>query len=274
MTQPGTNAQPQQSSTLSAPVTSGSRFVWYDIMTTDLPGSIAFYTALFGWEHRPWDMGEGGQYDMLYAGEDGIGGLMPMDAAEGIPSHWIGYVSVPDVDGACATADAAGATTCVPPSDIPTVGRFAVVEDPWGAMFSPFRGSGPDMPAPKNPPVGNVAWNEMMSPDPERSAEFYGRLTGWTAEKMDMGPLGFYWLFKRGEDNAAGMMQLPPDAPARAHWLSYVAVADCDASAARITELGGTLLVPPTDIAQWGRFAVARDTAGATFGVLENKQPM
>jgi predicted enzyme related to lactoylglutathione lyase len=276
MSQPATNAQ-QPSSSLDATSAAGaSRFVWHDIMTTDLPAAMAFYTELFDWQVRAWDMGEGGSYDMLYAGEQGIGGMMPLDAGDGMPSHWIGYVSVRDVDAACATADATGGRTRVPPTDIPTVGRFAVVEDPAGAVFSPFRGDGPDMAAPANAPLGTMAWNELMTTDAERAAEFYGRLTGWTVERMDMGAMGSYWLFRSGGMNVCGMSRMmPPDVgEPRAQWMPYVAVADADASAGRAAELGATVLVPPTDIEHWGRFAVLRDPTGAAVGILQNKQPM
>ena len=274
MTEPVTT--PQQDTAYAPSAPSASRFVWHDLMTTDLPRSLAFYTTLFGWERKPWDMGPAGTYDMVYAGEVGIGGMVPLDGAEapGVPSHWIGYIAVDDVDAACAKADATGGKTCVPPTDIPSVGRFAVVEDPTGAVFSPFKGTGPDMPEPATPPLGTIVWNELMTTDPEKAGAFYGGLTGWTLEKMDMGPMGFYHLFKRGDTPAGGMMQLPADAPARPHWLPYVAVADADASAARAAELGATVLVPPTDIQDWGRFAVAMDPTGAVFGVLQNTRPM
>lgn len=269
MSEPTTTTEP----TAYAPAAAGSRFVWHDLMTTDAPRALAFYQALFGWERKPFDMGEAGTYDMLYAGEIGIGGITPLDAGEGVPSHWIGYVSVPDVDAACATAEAAGGKTHVPPTDIPTVGRFAVVEDPTGAVFSPFRGEGEAMPEPANPPAGTFAWDEIMTSDPETAGAFYAGLTGWTRAQMEM-PTGVYHLFKRGDAFAAGMMQLPPDTPARPHWLPYVAVASADASAAKAAELGATVLVEPTDIEAWGRFAVAMDPTGAVFGMLENKQPM
>jgi len=132
MTEPAAAQEP--TTYAAAPTSTGSRFVWHDLMTTDLQKSLAFYTALFGWERRPWDMG-GTTYDMLYAGEIGLGGMVPLPKDFPGASHWVGYVSVPDVDAACARADASGGKTCVPPSDIPTVGRFAVVEDPWGAAF-------------------------------------------------------------------------------------------------------------------------------------------
>jgi uncharacterized protein len=272
MTEPVTS-QPSTVYDAATPATA-SRFVWHDLMTTDLQKSLAFYTTLFGWERKPWDMGPAGTYDMVYAGEIGIGGMVPLDASHGVPSHWIGYVSVQDVDAACAKADATGGKTCVPPTDIPTVGRFAVVEDPSGAVFSPFRGQGPEMPDPVNAPLGTIAWNELMTSDPEKAVEFYTGLTGWTVSKVDMGAMGFYYLFKRGERNAAGMMLRPADAPGRPSWTPYVAVASADASAARAAELGATLIVPPTDIEDWGRFAMAVDPTGAVFAVLENKKPM
>jgi uncharacterized protein len=272
MTEP--TAATQQSASYDAATSTGSRFVWHDLMTTDLEKSMAFYTTLFGWERRPWDMGPAGTYDMLYAGEIGIGGMVPLAAGDNVPAHWIGYISVDDVDAACAKAEATGGKTCVPPTDIPTVGRFAVVEDPAGAVFSPFRGSGPDMPLPVNAPLGTVAWNEIMTPDPDTAAEFYTGLTAWTVDKVDMGPMGFYYLFKQGARNAAGMMKHPSPDQGRPMWTPYVAVASADESAARAAELGATVIVPPTDIEDWGRFYMAIDPVGATFAALENKKPM
>jgi predicted enzyme related to lactoylglutathione lyase len=149
-----------------------------------------------------------------------------------------------------------------------------VVEDPAGAYFSPFRGDGEAMPEPTNAAPGTFVWHELMTTDPDATAPFYTGLTGWEVERLDMGPLGVYWLFKRGGVPAAGMARLPEEESARPHWLCYLAVADCDASAAKVAELGGTVLVPPTDIEHWGRFAVARDTSGAAFGMLQNKAPM
>ena len=236
---------------------------------------MAFYTALFGWELRPWEMADGETYDMLYAGEVGIGGVMPHHAAAtGVPSHWIGYLAVSDVDATCVHAQAAGAKELFPPTDIPTVGRFASLEDPTGARFSPFASSSPAMPEPANAPLGTVAWNELMTPDGERAATFYAGLTGWEVQEMDMGPLGVYRVCRRGTTPVCGIMQLPADAPVAAHWLPYIAVASADAAAARVTALGGELRVPPTDLEDWGRFAMAVDPTGAVFGVLENKRPM
>jgi uncharacterized protein len=271
MTEPAAAQQPAAYDPAAA--ATGSRFVWHDLMTTDLEKSLAFYTALFGWERKPWDMG-GSTYDMLYAGEIGIGGAVPLPKDFPAPSHWVGYLSVPDVDAACAKADALGGKTCVPPTDIPTVGRFAVVEDPQGAIFSPFRSLNAEMPSPEPAPLGTVAWNELMTSDDESAAAFYSGLTGWGIQKVDMGAMGFYYLFKRGERNAAGMMKHPSPDQGRPGWTPYVAVASADESAARAAELGATIIVPPADIEDWGRFYMALDPTGAVFATLETKKPM
>jgi predicted enzyme related to lactoylglutathione lyase len=274
MTEPPAAQQPTTYDAAATPAAAGSRFVWHDLMTTDVPKALEFYTALFGWTRKPFDMGPAGTYDMVYAGEVGLGGMVPLSPGDDVPAHWIGYVSVADVDAACAQVDAAGGKTCVPPTDIPTVGRFAVVEDPQGAVFSPFRGQSPEVVPPVDAPLGTVAWNELMTPDPDRAAEFYAGLTGWTVQKVDMGPMGFYYLLKQGERNVAGMMKHPEPGQARPSWTPYFAVASADESAAKAAALGATVIVPPTDIEDWGRFYMALDTTGAVFATLENKKPM
>ena len=271
MTTPAPNAS-SDSSTYSAPTPAG-RFVWHDLMTTDAPRAQAFYTALFGWTTQVMPMGEFGDYTMVTAGEHGVGGIVPLDAAHGVPSHWIAYASTADVDATCARIEALGGKTCVPPADIPGVGRFAVSEDPQGAVFSPFRGNDPSPEPPANAPLGTVAWTELLTTDPEAAAKFYGELFGWTHESMDM-PLGAYGLFKRGDQFAGGMMPMPPQADSRPNWLPYFAVASADAAVARIASLGGTPMMEPMDIQEWGRMAVAQDPTGAFFAVLENKSPM
>ncbi|MGZ8456443.1 MAG: VOC family protein [Gemmatirosa sp.] len=255
-----------------APPAGGGRFVWHDLMTTDAARAHAFYSALFGWTTQVMPMGEFGDYQMVSVGEHGVGGIVPLEASHGIPSHWIAYLAVGDVDAACARIDATGGKTCVPPTDIPTIGRFAVCEDPSGALFSPFRPlDGPTSEPPMRGPAGTVAWNELLTTDPQAMAAFYAPLLGWTHETMDMGEQGCYWLFRRGGEFAAGMMQMPPAAEARPHWLPYFAVASADAAAERITALGGTRLHGPVDIQDWGRMAVAQDPTGAYFAVLEDK---
>jgi len=116
-------------------------FTWYELTTRAVAPSIAFYTALFGWTTQDWPM-DFGTYTLFLRGEEAVAGLMPMAGPEweGVPNHWMPYVAVTDVDERFAAVPGLGGTGCVPPTDIPEVGRFAVVTDPTGGTFTLFKG--------------------------------------------------------------------------------------------------------------------------------------
>lgn len=117
------------------------------------------------------------------------------------------------------------------------------------------------------PPVGEFCWNELVSTDAAGSAAFYSRLFGWGAETEEMAPGRTYTLSKRGGVQAGGLMAATaPGVPS--HWVPYVTVTDCDASAAEAVGLGALVCVPPTDISV-GRIAVLRDPQGAVFGLFQ-----
>ena len=247
------------------------RVVWHDLMTTDAETSEKFFTELFGWQVKEMDMGPpAGVYRMLHAGGTGIGGIVPMEKP-GLSSHWISYVSVEDVDAAVARATSMGGVAAVPAMDIPNVGRFAVVGDPGGAYISPFKSAQPYPEETDAPPApGTFCWEELLTHDLEMSVRFYGELFGWTTKTMPIGD-GEYTLFCRGSKDTGGCMKMPPEAgDAPAHWISYVAVEDVDASAAKVTELGGKIFVEPQDIPGIGRFSVAADPTGAMFAVYKS----
>ncbi|MEJ7809539.1 MAG: VOC family protein [Gemmatimonadaceae bacterium] len=269
MTQPQT--QPQSSYDASGTgVPTAGRFVWHDIMTTDVAKSVEFYTQLFGWTTQEMDMGAMGTYTMLYTGETGVGGVVPLDAKAGVPSHWIGYAMVSDVDAACARAASLGGKACVPPFDIPGVGRTAVLEDPGGAVISPFTPSSPDAPERAGfPPFGDFAWDELLTTDTDAALKFYTGIFGYDTAGMDMGPMGTYHLFKRGETMTAGMMKMPPSPIGRAGWTPYVHVDDVDAHAEHAQALGGVICLAPHDVPGVGRIAVATDVTGAMFGFMK-----
>jgi predicted enzyme related to lactoylglutathione lyase len=113
-------------------------FSWFDLMTTDVEAAKAFYGGLFGWTAETNPMADGNEYTSWKRGEQGFGGMMQMEGEEwaGIPSHWLPYVTVSDVDAALAAASEHGGQVHVPATDIPEVGRFSMVADPGGAMLS------------------------------------------------------------------------------------------------------------------------------------------
>lgn len=246
------------------------RFVWHDLMTSDVDKAVAFYTELFGWGIKEADMG-GWKYRMIQAGGTEHGGFAPLEADRGLPSHWVSYCTVDDVDAAVARSEKLGGRTFVPGSDIPGTGRFAVIADPQGAVISPFKPNawGGDSPM----PTGPFCWDELMATDPAAAAKFYGEVFGWKTEAQDMGGGMTYHLWKRANGYDAGGMMKKPEGVGPAVWLPYVAVDDADASAARVPQLGGQVCVPPTDIPNVGRFAVFNDPTGATTAILKPIMP-
>jgi predicted enzyme related to lactoylglutathione lyase len=112
------------------------KFSWNELLTTDPEGAKEFYGQLFGWTTQDWPM-DGFNYTIVKAGDTDVGGIMPIPPhATGMPPTWGAYVTVDDVDATAALAEKLGGKICIPPTDIPTVGRFAVIQDPQGAMLS------------------------------------------------------------------------------------------------------------------------------------------
>ncbi len=243
-------------------------FVWHDLITGDLAAAREFYTALYGWDVKPEDMGGGHTYDMIKTAGREIGGMIHMDPAHGVPTHWMSYVLVADAQATVDAAQRLGGGIVRPVAPIPNVGCFAVLRDPQGATFAVFQpdmtgAPPPDEGLPEGP--GTFCWHELLAQDADRAAPFYVGLFGWTHATQEMGEFGTYHLFRRGEDMVAGMLPMPADAPGPSAWLPYVFVEDLEDAVAHTTRLGGAVCVPPTAVPEVGRFAVVSDRQGATI---------
>jgi predicted enzyme related to lactoylglutathione lyase len=248
------------------------RFVWHDLMTPDVEKAKRYYADLLGWTYKDFDMGEGGAYSMIHAGGTEWGGFMHFDPAHGVPPHWISYVTVPDVDAATAAAERLGGKVTVPGRDIPTVGRFAVIEGPTGGHIAPYK---PQTSQGETPPVGapgTFVWHELLARDPQGDGKFFCEIFGWRIEEAPTSATGTtYYLFKRRDTgtDAGGMLAKPPGDAGPSAWLPYVLVESADATAARTAELGGKVWVQPADIPGIGRFTVTSDPAGAYIAFLQ-----
>jgi predicted enzyme related to lactoylglutathione lyase len=247
-------------------------FYWPQVRTNDKAKTTAFYTELLDWGIAPFDMGGGDRYDMLTNHGEAFGGVMPLDPDEaGVPAHWISSIIVASVDDTAASAQAHGGAVLMPPSDIPEVGRFSVIADPLGATIALFSSKGSEdaaqsAPAQGMPPVGGVAWNELMSVDPAAVQGFYETVFGWTAEQVDMGAP--YTVFKIGDGFVGGILRAPADLP-RSSWVIYFHVADLDASLDKVTRLGGEPKWEIIPVPTIGRVAWATDPTGALFALME-----
>ena len=250
------------------------KFVWFDQMSNDLPGSEAFYKAVIGWEIAPNTMNSQ-TYSILNAGRVQIGGLMliPEDAkAAGVKPAWMGYIGVDDVDIYAGKVKAAGGMIHRPPTDIPSVGRFAAAADPQGVGFILFKGNAatPPVTDPTNP--GHFCWRELHTTDAAAAFDFYEKMFGWgRGQEMDMGAEGLYRIFNFDGAMAGGIMNKMAHEPT-SYWAYYIAVEAADAAASRVVAAGGKVIAGPLQVpgGQWMVFS--SDPQGATFGMLAPKR--
>jgi predicted enzyme related to lactoylglutathione lyase len=246
-------------------MSSRGRFVWYDLMTTDPSKAEAFYTKVCGWGTQPWESPT--QYTMWTANGRPMGGVMPVQNP-GAPPHWLAYIACPDVDETVKKAESLGGKTFVKSTDIPNVGRFAILSDPQGAVFSAFASSNPPQPE-EDPKVGEFSWHELATTDYDAGFRFYQTLYGWEKrEDHDMGPMGVYRLFGRNGKEIGGMFNKPAEmASVPPHWLHYVKVDSSSAAVDRVKANGGQVLNGPMEVPGGDWIAQCLDPQGAAFAV-------
>lgn len=238
---------------------------WVDLGSPNAEESIAFYGGVFGWD-IPEGPPEAGGYRMCLLHGKPVAGLGPQMQPD-IPPYWTTYVSVSDVDAAVKAVESAGGQVMMPTMDVLTAGRMAVFADPTGAPFSVWQPGDHIGSSYVNEP-GSLSWNELATRDSDQAIVFYSEVFGWTADAQQMGEMAYTtWLLDGNP--VGGMMPMgdmfPPEVPP--HWSVYFAVQDTDATVAKITSLGGSVVAPPMDIPQ-GRFAAVSDPHGAMFSVI------
>jgi predicted enzyme related to lactoylglutathione lyase len=243
-------------------------FVWYELMTTDPKAAIAFYSEVIGWKTELFGDGVGMDYKMWVGSQGPLGGVMklPETAARmGAPPHWMSNVTVDDVDAAVKRVKELGGKIYQEPVDMPTVGRFAVIADPQGAAISVFK---PDSAMTPHDPSrhGEFCWSELATTDHQAALAFYSEIFGWRQiSSMDMGPMGAYVIFGKGDRQLGGMFNKPKEMPAVA-WLYYTQVDDLESAIGRAKSNGARLVNGPMDV-PGGRVAQLTDPQGVFFAL-------
>lgn len=246
------------------------RFVWHELVTSDVGAAVDFYGSLFGWDFRegPGPSREGDRVFSL--GTTDLGRIIPLHESDTEPPAWLPFVTVEDVDRSIADALNLGGGVVSSPSSIAGFGEYALLRDPSGAQVAVFTGGDPDEEIDEGAPrPGTFIWNDVISRNPEESARFYCGLFGWQLFTMDLGPQGTYLLMRRGEVNEGGVIRKPEDAEGPSTWLPYVAVEDLVSSCAEAARQGGAIFVPPSDLHGAGNYAVIGDPAGAILALFE-----
>jgi uncharacterized protein len=260
---------------------------WVDTSQPDPEAAVDFYRGLFGWEFEDaMPPGSEGRYftARLRGGDVAAVGSIP----EGAPpmAMWNTYIWVDSADDAASKVRDAGGGVLMEPFDVMDAGRMAVVTDREGAAFCVWQAKQNQGAQIVNEP-GSLSFNGLGTRDIEAAKSFYGSVFGWST--LDVGGGAEMWtlpgygdhlerdnpdlrkqLAETGgppgfEDVVASINPLSDDQPdTPAHWSVTFAVEDADATAARATELGGTLVVPPLD-APWVRMTIINDPQGATL---------
>jgi predicted enzyme related to lactoylglutathione lyase len=243
-------------------------FSWVNLSTSDTEAAKRFYGGLLGWQFNDMPAGPGMTYTFCELNGRSVGGLSAITKEMGdVPPHWMPFINVRSADEIAKRVVQHSGKVLQGPDDVLDVGRSAAVADPTGArvaIWEPRLHKGAALVSEK----GAMCWNELLSPDIDASGRFYRSVFDWSSDLVDTSADSSYSIFKAGSTMIGGMMARPErlrDVPP--HWLTYFGVTDCDAAAAKARELGGTVLQPPTDIPDIGRFAVCRDGQGAVFAV-------
>jgi predicted enzyme related to lactoylglutathione lyase len=193
---------------------------------------------------------------------------LPDDAKKmGTPPHWMSHVEVADVDKTAARVRELGGQVLVPPSDVPKVGRFAVIADPQGASISVFKPEGP-MPPHDSEKHGEVCWNELYTTDNRAALAFYREIFGWEhLGDHDMGPMGVYVLYGRHGKQLGGMMNKVAGMPTAFNY--YIQVDDLNGTLDRAKKHGAKVLNGPMEVPGGAHVATLLDPQGVAFSLHE-----
>lgn len=250
---------------------------WVDTFQPDPEAATEFYGPLLGWTFDdPVTMPDGLNGEYRTARSDGrlIAGIGTAPA--GFPSAvWTTYIAVDDVDETARRAMAAAAGSIVEPTTHGDDGRLAVLTDPAGVAFGIWQARARRGAERVNEP-GTWTMSSLHTPARDASAAFYGYLFGWTLEPVPGTPIAFWRL--DGHIGGEAEQPMPRDVvavlapidvgdPTPPHWSVALCVDEVDATARHASELGGTVLLAPTDTPQGFRSAVIADPQGGVVAV-------
>ncbi len=235
---------------------------WMDLTTTDLDGAKRFYQQVFGWEYL--DIGEQfGHYHYALASGRAAAGIGEPPPDPPMPPVWTIYLA--SVEGDVERVRALGGQVMLEPMAVGDAGKMAVCVDPTGAVFGlwqpvDFIGAGVE------DEHGSLAWSEVNTRDAAAACDFYGKLFGLTAHKLEGQE---FFIMQRGEEMLFGVMQMDEQwGDLQPHWLGYFAVDNTDAAVERVLAAGGSVSMPAFDT-PYGRFAVIVDPYGAAISLAQ-----
>jgi predicted enzyme related to lactoylglutathione lyase len=243
---------------------------WADLLSHDGEASKNFYTNLFGWTFDDHPIDENAVYTMYsHRGKAVCAAAVanPGSEQENLPAHWSVYVTVDDLEAATERARAAGGAVIAEPFDVMDVGRMSIIQDRQGAflrLWFPKLHAGAEIIGEPNA----LSWFELATTDTESASDFYRQVLQAEVAPDPDTPFPYTLVTVAGEP-AAGIIEIGEDwGPVPPNWGVYFGVDDVNATVARAQELGGGVIVEATDLPDFARFAVLRDSEGAVFAII------
>lgn len=256
--------------------------IWYELMTTDVAGAIAFYKAVGGWEIQQDGniMPNGTEYRMIMRPDGGnLGGLLKLTdgmISGGAKPGWLAYFHVEDVDAAAAKAQELGATVQMPAISM-SAGRMAMLSDPQGAPFYVMAPTPPpDMPDARSDvfdvkKAGHCRWMQLDTTDAPAANEFYKALFGWSTDNvMPMGDRGDY-RFIENEGVPIGAFNPMIGEGERPHWVLYLGVGDIERARDAAVANGGTVTRDIHEVPGGDLIFIGTDPAGAKIAFVGSR---
>lgn len=258
---------------MTVPVHHGM-FCWFEHHSAAPERAVEFWTALVGGEQAAVPLPCGRTMHLMSAGTNHRWSLR---ALAGCPDpliergpHWLPFVAVDDADAVHARAVERGARSIAAPHEN-GMGRAAIIEDPHGAALGLFTAAPGATDGVNSHGHGFMCWCELVTPDPNASAEFLARVLGWTATEEDMGAFTVTIASANGHPVASLWKRLDDDPHPwkRARWCPFVQVDAIEPAAARARVLGATLPCDAMPIPGVGRWQPSVDPTGCETALLE-----
>ena len=236
------------------------KFIWHDLVTSDVATAKSFYGQLFSWTFE-----QRGRYTMVKLDGKRVAGILDVQptSSEVPAARWISSLSVADVDQAVSVVSAHGGKVHKGPETILDRGRVALVSDPQGAQLSLIHTKKGD-PGDGSIADGSWLWHELWTNNPESSVNFYQELAGYsTIEELDS-----YLILKAGDKWRAGIRHLFNQALEQ-RWVPVIKVNDVKAISTLAKQFGGKVIIEAENPDYADQVALLADPSGALFMIQE-----
>lgn len=242
------------------------KVVWMDLVTGDVRAAAEFYRDIFNWQFK-----FSGNDSYAYATLNGkpVASIAAYDEdVEGGVGLWIASISVDDVDATVGRIKKHGGSIIEAPEDLPGRGRFALIEDPTGAVVMLLRAKGGDPQSEES--VNGWLWVELWTNDVNAATEFYENVIGYRTVTVKDGSGGVFQVMGRDQTPHASVIEAPlPDV--EPIWLPYMRVDNVDATAREILKAGGSVIVPPQKDGLNVDVAIVADPTGGVFALQQKE---